>query len=68
MPRGLSKNKQPHKEKTRLSMTGPTPEAKSDRQISAEPIHWSRIETLCAGIVFLTALLLYNCTLALQSL
>jgi hypothetical protein len=64
MVRGLSKNTQPYKEKTQLNGTGPTPGATSDRQISAGPIHWSRIETLCAGIVFLVALLLYSWTLA----
>jgi hypothetical protein len=64
MARGLSKNTQPHKEKTRLNPPGPTPGAKSDRQTSVGPFGWSRVELLCAGIVFLVALLLYSWTLA----
>jgi hypothetical protein len=64
MARGLSKNTQPHKERTPLSVTGPTLGAKSDRRTSAGPIRWSHVEPLCAAIVFLGALLLYSWTLA----
>jgi Protein of unknown function (DUF2723) len=64
MARGLSKNMQPHKEKTRLNTPGPTPGAKSDRLTSVRPMGWSRVELLCAGVVFLVALLLYSWTLA----
>jgi hypothetical protein len=64
MARRLSGNTQPQNEKTQFRMTGPTPEAKPDRQISVGPVRWSRVETLCSGVVFLVALLLYSWTLA----
>jgi hypothetical protein len=64
MARGLSKKMQPHKQKTRLNLPSATPGTKSDRQTSAGPIRWFRVELLCAGIVFLLALLLYSWTLA----
>jgi tetratricopeptide (TPR) repeat protein len=56
MARGLSKNAQPQKEKSRLST--------SERLISVGPIGLSRVEMLCAGSVFLLALFLYSWTLA----
>ena len=56
MARGLSGNTQPQNEKTQFRMAAPTREAK--------PVRWSRVETLCSGVVFLVALLLYSWTLA----
>src|SRR6266480_3886681 len=64
MARELSKNMQPHKAKTREKVTSRGPAAKSDMQINAGTISFSRAELFCAGIVFLVALLLYSWTLA----
>jgi tetratricopeptide (TPR) repeat protein len=64
MARELSKNIQPHKAKTREKVTSRAPASKSDVQISAGAISFSRAELFCAGIVFLVALLLYSWTLA----
>src|SRR6266446_5421391 len=64
MPRELSKNIQPHKAKTREKVTSRAPASKSDMQINAGAISFSRAELFCAGIVFLVALLLYSWTLA----
>src|SRR5213595_3437197 len=64
MARELSKNMQPHKAKTREKVTSRAPAAKSDMQINAGTISFSRAELFCAGIVFLVALLLYIWTLA----
>src|SRR5437773_4847220 len=64
MARERSKNMQPHKAKTREKVTSRGPAAKSDMQIKAGTISFSRAELFCAGIVFLVALLLYSWTLA----
>src|SRR5438093_93658 len=64
MPRGLSKNKQSHKEQTWERATGSVPESKLDREMNAGTILSSRAEFLCASMVFLAALLLYSWTLA----
>src|SRR5437016_4855611 len=64
MPRGLSKNKQSHKEQTWERATGSVPESKLDREMNAGRIPSSRAEFLCASVVFLAALLLYSWTLA----
>src|SRR5437867_10368609 len=64
MARELSKNMQPHKAKTREKVTSGAPASKSDMQINAGTISFSRAELFCAGIVFLVALLLYGWTLA----
>src|SRR5206468_2302043 len=64
MPRGLSKNKQSHKEQTWERATGSVPESKLDREMNAGTIPSSRAEFLCASMVFLAALLLYSWTLA----
>src|SRR5437773_4973032 len=64
MARELSKNMQPHKAKTREKVTSGAPASKSDMQINAGTISFSRVELFCAGIVFLVALLLYSWTLA----
>src|SRR5438093_13532498 len=64
MPRGLSKNKQSHKEQTWERATGSVPESKLDREMNAGTILSSRAELLCASMVFLAALLLYSWTLA----
>jgi hypothetical protein len=64
MPRRLSKNTRSHKETSRLSGTDATPGTKSDRRTDAGAIRWSRVEMLCAGVVFLVALFLYSWTLA----
>src|SRR2546429_3826406 len=64
MPRGLSKNKQSHKEQTWERATGSVPESKLDREMNAGRIPRSRAELLCASMVFLSALLLYTLTLA----
>jgi len=64
MPRGLSKNKQSHKEQTWERATGSVPESKLDREMNAGTILASRAEFLCASMVFLAALLLYSWTLA----
>src|SRR5207245_8108786 len=64
MPRGLSKNKQSHKEQTWERATGSVPKSKLDREMNAGTIPSSRAEFLCASMVFLAALLLYCCTLA----
>src|SRR6266852_821407 len=64
MPRGLSKNKQSHKEQTWERATGSVPESKLDREMNAGTIPPSRAELLCASMVFLAALLLYSWTLA----
>jgi hypothetical protein len=63
MARELSKNIQPHKAKTREKATSP-PASKSEMQINAGTVFFSRAELLCAGIVFLVAFLLYGLTLA----
>jgi tetratricopeptide (TPR) repeat protein len=55
---------QPHKAKTREKVTSRAPASKSDMQINAGTISFSRAELFCAGIVFLVALLLYSWTLA----
>jgi tetratricopeptide (TPR) repeat protein len=60
----LSKNRQPHKAKTREKGTSRAPASKSDTQINAGTISFSRAELFCAGIVLLVALLLYSWTLA----
>lgn len=62
MARGLSKNTQPHNEKTKL--TTPASDPKPDRKISVGSVRWSRVETLCPLVVFIVALLLYSWTLA----
>src|SRR6266852_5802781 len=64
MPRGLSKNKQSHKEQTWERATGSVPESKLDWEMNAGTIPPSRAELLCASMVFLAALLLYSWTLA----
>jgi len=64
MPRGLSKNKQSHKEQTWERATGSVPKSKLDREMNAGTIPSSRAEFLCASMVFLAALLLYSWTLA----
>src|SRR3984893_9442500 len=64
MARELSKNIQLHKAKTREKVTSRAPASKSDMQINAGAISFSRGELFCAGIVFLVALLLYSWTLA----
>ncbi|HEU0273373.1 MAG TPA: DUF2723 domain-containing protein [Candidatus Udaeobacter sp.] len=62
MARGLSKNIQPHNDKTKL--TTPDSNTKPDRKISVGSVRWARVETLCALVVFIAALLLYSRTLA----
>jgi len=64
MTRGLSKNTQPDKEKTREKATNRVPASKPDAQMNTGTISFSRAELFCAGIVFLVALLLYSWTLA----
>src|SRR5882762_11474477 len=64
MAREISKNIQPHKAKTLEKATSRAPASKSDMRINAGTIFFSRAELLCAGIVFLVALLLYGWTLA----
>src|SRR5881394_3372146 len=64
MARELSKNRQPHKAKTREKVTSRASAPKADTQINARTISFSRAELFCAGIVFLVALLLYGWTLA----
>src|SRR5438552_17083026 len=64
MPRGLSKNKQSHKEQTWERATGSVPKSKLDWEMNAGTIPSSRAEFLCASMVFLAALLLYSWTLA----
>lgn len=64
MARGLSKNTPLHKTKTEVSMTAQTSDAKADRKTGVGPVRWTRVETLCSGVVFLVALMLYSWTLA----
>jgi hypothetical protein len=64
MARGVLKRKQFHKEKTRDQASGRMVEGKSGREINPGTISLSRAELLCAGAVFLAALLLYSWTLA----
>jgi hypothetical protein len=64
MTRGLSKNTQPDKEKTREKATNRVPASKPDAQMNTGTISLSRAELLCAGIVFFVALLLYSWTLS----
>jgi Protein O-mannosyl-transferase TMEM260-like len=64
MARGVLKRKQFHKEKTRDRASGRMVEGKSGREINPGTISLSRAELLCAGAVFLAALLLYSWTLA----
>lgn len=56
MARGVAKGAQSQKQTAR--------EVKSGRDTSATIASWSQSELLCAGAVFLTALVLYSCTLA----
>jgi hypothetical protein len=64
MTRGLSKNTQPDKEKTREKATSRVPASKPDAQMNTRTISLSQAELLCAGIVFFVALLLYSWTLS----
>lgn len=64
MARRHSKNRQPAKESTGEKTTGSGPAEKLDRQIPAGATHSSQATLLCAGVVFVVALVLYGWTLA----
>src|SRR5436190_7543551 len=64
MARGFSKNTQYHKEVFRQPVTGFTLASKSDSAVDSGANALSRSELLCAGIVFVVALVLYSWTLA----
>jgi tetratricopeptide (TPR) repeat protein len=63
MARGPSKNTQRHQETIRQRIMSPMQRPKPAQE-NAGPIRWARLELLCAGVVFLVALLLYSRTLA----
>jgi hypothetical protein len=65
MTRGRLKDKRSHDSNTRHGTTGSLQASKLERQTnSSDTTRWSRVELLCAGIVFLVALVLYSWTLA----
>ena len=64
MARALSKKTQRHKETPRQAVPGLEPTPKSERAMDSRTKPLSRGGLLCAGIVFLMALLLYSWTLA----
>ena len=65
MTRGRLKDKRSHDRNTRHRTTGSLQPSKLKRQTNnSDTTRWSRVELLCAGIVFLVALLLYSWTLA----
>src|SRR6266536_4012591 len=64
MARGLSKNRQPAKAMSGRSVTDSVSEARSKQQIASRASRPFRAELLCAGAVFLAALLLFSWTLA----
>src|SRR5947207_5033053 len=64
MARALSKRKQLHQQNSRAVVTGSQPASKSFREINPGRRSLLGAEMLCAGVVFLVALIVYTWTLA----
>src|SRR5919108_3800493 len=65
MPYRPAAEKRPYRGDNRQRPTGSAHAPNMDRQTqSSETISWTRTELVCAGAVFLIAVILYSCTLA----